>query len=392
MNNVTHDKIENMPVAVLGAGHAGRALAGYLALHGLEVNLFNRTLSHIGKIAKSRSIQVRGVIEGFAPLRVATNDIAEAINDAGIIIISVPAQAHKYFARQMAPYLQTGQVVLLMPGRTGGAMEFAQTLEVFSCEADIILGEAQTFSFVSRIIDDTTILISKIKKSVRISALPALDNQYLMDALSHLPLRFELANDVLETGIDNIGAMLHPTPTILCAGLLESRHGGYNHYHEGISPTVGRLIEKIDSERVEVAYAYSARPMTLLQWLQYSYGAKGDTLYECIRNIDAYNNIGSPPTLMHRYVLEDVPTGLVPIAYLGRLAGVRTPVIDSVINLACHLYEIDFWNTGRALTDMGISGFTVDNVMEYVRTGKRVDRISSIEDLLGIHSMEVNEE
>lgn len=392
MNYVRYDVIEKMPIAVLGGGHAGRALAGYLALYGFEVNLFNRTLSHIHKISKYRMIHVRGIIEGQAHLQMATNDISKVINDVGIIIISVPAQAHKYFARQMAPYLQDGQVVLLMPGRTGGAMEFAQTLDVYSCEADIILGEAQTFSFVSRVVDDITVQISKIKKRVRISALPAADNQYLMDVLDHLPLKFELAEDVLETGIDNIGAMLHPTPTILCAGLLESRHGGYSHYHEGISPSVARLIEKIDFERVQVACAYSVEPMTLLQWLQYSYGASGNSLYECIRSIDAYNNIGSPSSLMHRYVLEDVPTGLVPIAYFGRLAGVRTPVIDSVINLACHLYGIDFWNTGRTLTDMGISGLTVDGVIKYVKTGERIEEISGIEDLWDVYSMEVNEE
>ncbi len=392
MTNITCESIDGMPVAVLGGGHAGRALAGYLALYGFEVNLFNRTLSNITKIAKQRSIQVIGMIEGLAHLRVATNDISKAINGAGIIIISVPAQAHKYFARQMAPHLHSGQIVLLMPGRTGGAMEFAQTLDVYSCDADIILGEAQTFSFVSRIVDDTTVQISQIKKSVRVSALPASDNQVLMEILEFLPLRFELAEDVLETGIDNIGAMLHPTPTILCAGLLESRHGGYNHYHEGISPSVSRLIEKIDSERVKVASAYSVEPMTLLQWLQYSYGARGKTLYECIRSIDAYNNIGSPSSLMHRYVLEDVPTGLVPIAHLGRLAGVRTPVIDSVINLACHLYDIDFWTTGRTLTDMGISGLTVEGVIEYVRTGDRAEEIGGMEELWDVHSMEVNEE
>lgn len=168
-----------------------------------------------------------------------------------------------------------------------------------------------------------------------------------------------------------MGAMLHPTPTILCAGLLESRCGGYNHYLEAISKTVGNFIERIDAERVEVASNFSVSPLTLLDWLRQSYDAEGDTLYECIRSIDAYKGVGCPSTLQHRYVLEDVPTGLVPISYLGKLSGVKTPAIDSIINIACQLYQTDFWSSGRKSRCLGLNGMTIPEVIEYVQTGVR---------------------
>jgi opine dehydrogenase len=111
--------------------------------------------------------------------------------------------------------------------------------------------------------------------------------------------------------------------------------------------------------------------LTLLDWLRQSYDAEGDTLYECIRSIDAYKGVGCPTTLQHRYVLEDVPTGLVPISYLGKLSGVKTPAIESIVNIACQLYQTDFWSSGRKPRCLGLNGMTIPEVIEYVQTGIR---------------------
>ena len=43
--------------------------------------------------------------------------------------------------------------------------------------------------------------------------------------------------------------------------------------------------------------------------------------------------IKAPPSLDHRYIHEDIGYGLVPMAELGRLAGVATPTIDLVLTL-----------------------------------------------------------
>jgi len=378
-------------VTVVGAGHGGRGLAAYLSLHGYEVTLYNRTLSNVDAIRRCGGIHVTGVVEGFAPLHLVTDDMASAISGRDILLVTVPANAHGWIAEQMAPHLETGQVVLLMPGRTGGALEFSQVLSTMSCTSEILLGEAQTYVFVSRMTGDVSVHISEIKNFVRVSAFPAVANRRFIRRLRRLPLPFELAGNVLETGLDNIGAMLHPAPTILSAGLLESRHGGYNHYHEAISPTVARLIERMDAERVQVARALSLFPMTLLEWLEQSYGAVGDNLYDAIRRVEAYRGVGSPTTLQHRYVLEDIPTGLVPISHLGRLVGIDTPAIDAVVNMACQLYERSFWKEGRNLTRLGLRGLSPAEVIDYVNTGVRAVEMTLLEEMWSIYGLEVDE-
>ncbi len=344
-----------------------------MALQGLDVSLYNRTFNNIRDIARHGGLDVEGVINGHARLSVVTGDLQEAIAGRDIIIVAVPATGHPFMARVVAPHLQPGQVVLLMPGRTGGALEFVEVLARHRAPDDVIVGEAQTYCFVSRTTGPHSVRVSKVKRRVRVSAVPATDTREMLRRLDGVPLKLCAADDVMETGLDNMGAMLHPAPTILNAGLLESWGGGYNHYHDAISPTVGRLIERMDAERVEVARAFGVHATSLLDWFREAYNARGKTLYECIRSTDVYNNIGSPSSLEHRYVLEDVPTGLVPIAYLGRLVGVDTPTIRAVVNLACHLYERSFWMSGRTLERMGLHGMSPEAVMEYVQTGMRLE-------------------
>jgi opine dehydrogenase len=363
------ESLDPTRIAVLGAGHAGRGLAGYLSIRGMDVALFNRSFQNIRAISEKRGIKVRGLINAFAEIPLITSDIAEATKHRDILIITVPAQAHPFFARILKPHLESGQTVLLMPGRTGGALEFERILKSGSFSKDILIGEAQTFSFVSRNTDPESVLISKIKKRVDVCAFPATRNSLFIRSIRRLPLRFKMADDILWTGFSNFGAMLHPTPTILSAGLLESRCGGYDHYHDAISTTVGRLIERMDAERIRIAQEYDTYPVSLLEWLRETYGACGDTLCECIDSIDAYDGVGCPSTLNHRYVLEDIPTGLVPISYFGKLAGIESPIIDTVVDMACELYEHDFWSNGRTLESLGIEGLSPPEVQEYATTG-----------------------
>jgi len=388
-----NDTVDPIRVAVIGAGHAGRGLASYLSIHGFDVSLYNRTIANVKRISKRGGIKVHGLFEVFANLSLVTDDIAKAIEDRDILVIIVPAQAHTSIAKSMVPHLKSGQTILLMPGRTGGALEFARFLRSHSYSDEILLGEAQTYSFVSRITGPDSVLISKVKNSTKVSAFPAFHNRRFMRSLRRLPITFNMADDVMETSLDNVGAMLHPTPTILSAGLLESKEGGYNHYHDAISKSVGLLIERMDAERVRVSREFVSQPASLLEWLRSSYDAEGTTLCECIQSIDAYDDVGSPSSLDHRYVLEDVPTGLVPISYLGRLAGVETPAIDAMINMACQLYDYDFWSSGRTLGNLGLEGLNPSEVREYVRTGVIPEKYPELHDheLPDFYGLEVDE-
>ncbi|MGY5874578.1 MAG: NAD/NADP octopine/nopaline dehydrogenase family protein [Candidatus Thorarchaeota archaeon] len=359
-------------VAILGAGHAGKGLAGHLSLKGFNISLYNRTFSNIRDIEKSGNIKVTGIVEGTAPIHMVTDDPRIAIKNRDILLVAVPATGHESIAHAIGSYLEPGQVILLMPGRTGGALEFINVLRQYGTANRIIIGESESSSFISRSTGTTSVENIGMKEAVDISALPATYNDEFMERLSALPLNFQLVADVMVTSLNNMGAMLHPVPTLLCAGLIESMGGKYNHFRDGISSIVGRLIEKMDNERMRIAKNYVKNPMDIFGWFKETYCVEGESLCGCIKRTDAYEGLSSPTSLDHNFVLEDVPTGLVPLSYLGRMAGIRTPVIDNIIELAGQLYDTQFWRTGRTLRKMGIDDLEPEPVLEYVRKGTRL--------------------
>jgi opine dehydrogenase len=356
-----------MNVAILGAGNGGQALAGYLSFKGFSVNLYNRSEKRIKHIRKDKGIHLQGLFEEFAPLHVITTDIKKALSDVKLVMVVVPAQAHKHIAEICAPHLEDGQVVVLNPGRTGGALEFKNTLDEKGVSKRIYLAETQTFLFVSRVVDNQA-RITGIKKSVPVAAFPASDTDRVISLLKKVHPSFEKAENVMETSLANIGAIFHPSTMIFNMGRIESSQN-FSYYFDGITPHVARFLERVDKERQRVAHAVGVPTVSARQWLRRVYNAQGETLFERIQDNGKYRGVGSPQTPIHRYIMEDIPTGLVPIASLGNHLGVPTPAIDSVVGIATHLYGIDFGVEGRTVKSLGLEGKDGQQMIEYVTRG-----------------------
>ena len=345
---------------VIGAGNGGKAMAAHLALLGCQVALYNRTFEHISAIKARMGIDlesVEGVPHGFAKLALVTSDVGEALVDAEMVMVVVPSCAHAEIARSVAPHLRDGQIIILHPGRTFGAIEFAKTLRDCNCQADVTVAEAETLLYICRSEGPAKAHIFGVKESVPVAALPATITSVVLRAVRHVFPQFIDGVNVLHTGLNNIGAMFHPALTLLNAGRIESTKGDFKFYVEGATPSVAGLLEKIDAERLAVAASISIRGQSALDWLKMAYDATGKDLGEAMRKQPGYQEIKAPGTLNHRYIFEDVPTGLVPIASLGRHNGVSVSVSESIIELSCAVHGVNYWHRGRTLENLGLSNF-----------------------------------
>ncbi len=56
---------------------------------------------------------------------------------------------------------------------------------------------------------------------------------------------------------------------------------------------------------------------------------------------------------------------------IAEMAGVKTPLINAFATIASSVIQVDSWNTGRTLKDMGIDGLTKEEFQNYMKTGKR---------------------
>lgn len=363
---------EKSPFVVIGAGHGGKAMAAHLALMGFPTTLYNRTAERIAAVKELGGLDLEGesgTPRGFARLACVTSNIAEALAQGEMIMMVLPSSAHADLARACAPHLRDGQIVVLHPGRTCGAIEFAKVLKDNGCTADVTLAEAETFIYASRSDGPAQARIFRIKEAVPLAALPATRTRLVLDRIHEAYPQFIDGVNVLQTGLNNMGAIFHPALIMLNAGWVESTHGDFQFYIDGVTPSVARVLEALDRERVTVASSVGIRARTGLEWLKLAYDTVGEDLHEAIHNQPGYYGIKAPPTLNHRYIFEDVPMSLVPIASLGQQYGVSVRGMDAVIRLSCIIHRTDYWRRGRTVDKLGIAGLSVGELTRYVNEG-----------------------
>ncbi|HOP82700.1 MAG TPA: NAD/NADP octopine/nopaline dehydrogenase family protein [Fervidobacterium sp.] len=359
-----------MKICVIGGGNGGQALAGFLALRGYDVSLYNRSEWRISRVIKTKKIRLEGEINAVGSISFATTDIRKAIEGRKLLMVVLPASAHRDIAKKIAPYLEDGQVIVLNPGRTAGALEFRNVLKEEDVKRDVIIAEAQTFVFASRLSNPGSVRIFRIKNAVPVAALPASKNPELEEVLLNVMPEFEIAESTLYTSFNNIGAVFHPATIILNTGWIETSFGKFEFYFEGISTSVAKVLEKIDEERCEIARRIGMEPMTAVQWLSYAYDVHGTDLYSAIHNNEGYRGIQAPVQMDSRYITEDVPASLVPLSAFGKLVEFPTPTIDAIIHLASIMMNTDFFKEGRNFEKLHLTDKTIEQVRRIMEVGE----------------------
>lgn len=334
---------------VCGGGHQGLAMAAHLALAGERVTLWNRTPEHIEEIKKTNTIFCSGVVEGDAVIEKASEHIEEVISD--FILVTVPSTAYKDVAGELAPYVNKDTVIVLNPGRTFGAIDFATQLVACGVKEIPQIAETQTIVYTCRRSDKNCVTIFAMKNDVRIAAVRPGNVTHILEQMpSCLKKYFTAEQTVAMTSFSNVGMILHCAPVLMNIGWIENEKVDFKYYYDGISESVAHYIEKMDRERIRVAEEFGYQIESTSEWLRRTYNIDGKDLYECIRNNDAYREIDAPPTLDSRYILEDVPNGLVPIEHLGKQLGIGTSNITTIIDLANAVYDTDFRKLGRTFS------------------------------------------
>lgn len=341
--------------AVIGAGNGGQSLAAHLTLLGFEARLYDVDQEKIGLLKGLRIIKVDGALQGEAAPACITGDIREAVQGAEVLMVVVPTCFHADVARAVAPHLVEGQVVVLNPGATGGALEFRQVLRQSGCEAEVVVAETQTLIYACRSARPGEATIFGIKQHVDVATLPAGEAPRAAALLNSAFPQYRPAPNVLYTSLNNVNAMCHPAPTLLNAARIEAA-SPFEYYFEGITPAVAKVVEQIDAERLAAGAALGVELTSVKDWYAVSYGVEAPTLYEAIQRNQAYAGIKGPTTLNTRYLFEDVPTGLVPLALLGRALGLPMPATSAVVELVNIVLGRNFWKEGRTLEKLGLAG------------------------------------
>jgi opine dehydrogenase len=359
--------MKKIKVSVLGAGNGGQALSAHLAIKGCEVNLFEhpKFKENIKKINKKGGIELTGKLKGFGKISIATTNIKEAIEDTSVIMIVAPSFAQRPLIELSLPYLNS-QIIILIPGNFG-SFEIKKILK--DNGKDLTIAETNSLPYACRKIEEGKVNVWGVKSYISVATLPAVNIKNVIEILNDFfPIPLHPVKNSLEIGFSNPNMIVHCPTMILNAGRIESTKGNFMFYCEGMTESVCKTMEKMDEERIQIGKKLNLSLISTYEWLKQTYNLKGKSLYEVISTSPVYSGHGpdAPGNLNHRYITEDIPHLLVPVASFGRLLGIQATIIECIIKLASAINGVDYFKNGRNLETLGLSGMSLEKILAYI--------------------------
>jgi len=208
-----------------------------------------------------------------------------------------------------------------------------------------------------------------VKAELLFAALPSRHTGEAIWTLMDLFPQLAPASHVFQTSLDDPGSIVHPITTLLNMSRIEQM-GPYRNAHYDITPSIARIIETVDNERMAISRALHYETYSLMEATQIMYKIKAHTLYDTVYQITAHNVQMAPADLSHRYVTEDVPYGMVPIASIGKMLGIPTPGMDAMIQTASMANGVDYLSSGRNEDMLGRRGESVRELLDFVTKGE----------------------
>ncbi len=347
-----------MKIAVLGSGNGGCAVAADFALNGHDVYMFDfeQFSKNINAINQNKGIHVEGVLSGFGKIKYAGHDMEKVVKNADLIFVVGPAYSTKAFAEASKNYIEKNQQVIVCPGSCGGSLVFKNELGLKLKDNSITVSETSTLPYACRVLEPGTIHIYlKLEKGVFLGAIPSKRAKDIVGKLKDIYPSVVQAENIIQPILQNANPIIHPAVTLLNAALIERTKGDFYFYEDGATPCVGKLIEKLDKERIAIGKKFNLNiiPDTVLGKEQgYMQEENYETGYSSAKG---FKGIKAQSKLDYRYFNEDVGYGLVFMSELAKEIGIEVSTIDSIINIVSVIMNKDYRKIGsRTPSSLGL--------------------------------------
>lgn len=354
-------------VAVLGGGADARLIAALCLAQGAEVTLFSAYGAELESLRSSSGITLRGdgPIGTFAvdrdngPSVRTTAELDGAVQGADVIFLTGPVHKQRTYAMVLADHLTDGQVMVVAPGRSLGAVEAAWMLRIGGCTADVTLVEAQGLPYW--ISQAGAVLTLSDAGPVAAATLPA-GRTDVLDALKVYLPNLEPVSSVLESGFAD-GSALVELPALLLSGpalspgAAEVPMGGVPlPENQTFGALIGdqhrAVISAMAAERRAVAHAFGVRKLPSdAAWIASHAGASRGSGSRVVPDRGAANAL----------LRDGVIGSLVPLISAADLAAMDVPMTRAMTTLAGTVLGTDVAAAGRRLGTIGITAHDLDD-------------------------------
>lgn len=348
-------------ITVIGAGSTGHAVAAVMTMRGFQVTFHDdeRFASRFADIETCGGITVRGEIHGFAKPAKMTTDAAEAIHGAQVIFVHVMSDRHEEIARRIAPYLEDGQHIMIVPGNLGSFV-FRRVFQELGVTAKVTLTEKEGNFCPCRLSEKSEVTTGMpLNLKGKVASLPASDTARVLKDLEGV-VEYTANKNVFE-GVINAGNVInHIASTILSAAEIDHKGKDFSLFKYAFTPSVVRCISKIRAERTAVIEAMGMQehgnPMGMIDNVQH--------LEDHPEVHTFYKYMDGPCALDHRYLHEDCGCGAAFAVSAAKRLGLEMPVLTAFLGVAGAINDRDYLGKdGRSLENLG---FPADMSLEEI--------------------------
>lgn len=344
-----------MNISILGAGNGGTAVAAELSLRGHEVALiktsnamhdqnFNFLLEHGGAVnlvenGKTLTTKIKHITRDFSHL-----------SKSEVVIIYIQTNYHEDLIKRIKPYLRDGQILLLNPGYFSTAYVLKHSFDI-----DLTICEAQSSFLDCRISEPGTIRIGFRNVRNPLGVYPVRRLKESRKKLNRLGIPFAFLPSVIEAALHNPNLIVHTIGAVMSIPRIEKTKGDYCMYHEVFTPSVWRILESLDHEKMDVIEKLGCKRLSYVEVCKYR-----NTLDDTRDAKEVFfwyagmpSRAKGPIVVDSRYISEDVPQGLVLLESLGFKYRVETPICTALINMASAALGRDLRLEGRTVERLG---------------------------------------
>ncbi len=368
-----------MRITICGGGNAAHALVALLGRQaGVEVRVYapygdEAERWRVG-IARQGGILAHtpwGDVLG-RPAKVVA-DAADAVSGADLILLALPAFAHRRMLEAIVPHVRDGMWLAALPARNGFLWEVEDVFRPGGTHQRVplltVIG-LQTLPWACRVRSfGREVDVLGVKRVVDVAVRPTAKRSTVVETLSRL-LRVSLSPvaNFLALGLADVGQIIHPGTMY---GLFHKWDGTPFPepplFYQGMDETTASILDAMSNEVLNIRRSLEATyPHLDLsavrhvgEWIRRTYrGSIRDdsSLRRCFVTNASYQGIRAPvhtveggyvPDFHARYLSEDVPFGLLVTRGIAELAGVSTPTIDAVITWAQEKLGKEYLRDGR---------------------------------------------
>ncbi len=354
-------------VTVLGAGAEAQAIACQCLSEGAEVLMFSAYRAELEPLRSAGAVSVRGAgpvgnyqfDQADTPSIRLTSELDEAVSHAEVIFVTGPVLKQRTYSLVLAGHLTDGQILVIAPGRSLGALEMAWNLRVGGNTTRVSIVEPGALPWwVTK--QGSTLNLSVIGPA-RCGVVPGSNQRVLAALQSYLPNMVPAAN-VLESGFCDASGFIEVAALMLGGPAMPA--GGPDLPVGAVAldeqATFRNLIG--DNHRAAMRSMAEERRKVAARW---GVRTLPDNKEWYDLNVGTDSGEGSRPVPNHDEAVALVRCAvigsLVPLVSAAAVADVEVPTTQAMISTACAVLGGDLLNAGRRLESIGLTAGNLDD-------------------------------